>query len=272
MGKKIGIDAGGTLIKLYYDEKERFHYKKYSLEQIDQLCLWLNMLLKHRKICLTGGKSYLIKEKLSHTVNVVDEFFAMTLGAKYLLKKEGKYPKGNNGFILVSIGTGTSIYYVKQDHYERLYGTGVGGGTFLGMGTIIAGNNNFNELLSLAQKGNREQSDLLVKDLYASETPPLAGELTAANFGKVHRQTRHTSAKIADHMAALMQMIGETILLLANQAAKTYNTKYIVFVGSMLEGNGLLKEIFISFREFLDFQPIFLEKGAYVGAVGAYHS
>ena len=42
----------------------------------------------------------------------------------------------------------------------------MGGGTFWGLGRLLTGVSNFDELLDLAEQGSREGVDTLVKDIY----------------------------------------------------------------------------------------------------------
>ncbi|WP_010647990.1 pantothenate kinase [Oceanobacillus massiliensis] len=174
--------------------------------------------------------------------------------------------KRSSDYILVSIGTGSSIFHVTAADSERIAGSGIGGGTLMGLGSLIAGNKDFAALTQLASKGNHEHSDLLVKDIYAPNEPPVPGSLTAANFGKAHV---NSSATVEDHLAALMQLIGETILSLAWQAAVSKQIRQIIFVGSTLTGNTPLKNVLGSFQETLLYEPLFPQKGAYAGAIGA---
>lgn len=261
--EKIGIDAGGTLIKVAYEEKGHLHVKTYENTEKARLLQWLHMLAPVAILHGTGGRWHEIAAKVKQSKQSVDEFNALIAGTRYLLQKEGGFQEE---YILVSIGTGTSVFYVNGNTHERVLGSGIGGGTWMGLGSLITSANGFRELVELAGLGDHQKSDLLVKDIYGSEQAPLVGELTAANFGKAHVSKAQTEA---DHVAALNQLIGETILSLAGQVASAKNTKQIVFIGSTLQGNKPLQKVITSFQEMLPYEPVFLEKGAYAGAIGA---
>ena len=261
--EKIGIDAGGTLIKVAYEERGHLHVKTYENTEKAKLFQWLHMLAPDATLCGTGGRWQEIATKVKQNKQSVDEFNALITGTRYLLQKKGTFPEE---YILVSVGTGTSIFYVNENKHERVLGSGIGGGTWMGLGSLITSAKGFRELVELADSGNHQKSDLLVKDIYGSEQAPLVGELTAANFGKAHVLEAQTEA---DHAAALNQLIGETILSLAGQVASAKNTQQIVFVGSTLQGNKPLQKVITSFEEMLPYEPVFLEKGAYAGAIGA---
>ncbi|GAB3062457.1 type II pantothenate kinase [Virgibacillus ainsalahensis] len=263
--RNIGIDAGGSLTKIAYEERGKIHVKTFPSDKMDQLMDWLRIVSPGALLHLTGGKSAYLERTVQQKTFHVDEFEATAEGTRFLLQQEKSVL--DKEFILVSIGTGTSIFHVTQESHVRLFGSGIGGGTLMGLGTLICGKNNFLELVELAGKGNRANSDLLVKDIYAPGKPPLSGDLTAANFGKAHREN---NANETDHMSSLIQLIGESIILLAGQAAAAHNVGKIVFIGSTLNGNRPLKDVLGGYREMLPYEPVFLDRGAYAGAIGAF--
>lgn len=260
---RIGIDAGGSLIKLAYEEAGRLHVKTYDYTEKDRLSQWLQLLTPQAAVNGTGGKWNDVAASLKLNTQSIDEFPAIVSGTNYLLEETNQRL---NEYILVSIGTGTSIFHVEQDSFERLLGSGIGGGTWLGLGSLIAKGKTFRELVELSATGDHENSDLLVKDIYQMDDAPLTGELTAANFGKAHLPGDKSEA---DHLQALTQLIGEVIVSLAGTVAASKTINHIVFVGSTLRGNQPLRDVLSSFQEMFSYKPIFLEKGAYAGAIGA---
>ena len=76
--------------------------------------------------------------------------------------KTGEFP-----YLLVNIGSGVSIICITAaGEWERVGGTAMGGGTFWGLGRLLTGVSNFDELLAMAEEGSREGVDTLVKDIY----------------------------------------------------------------------------------------------------------
>ncbi|MCU9611948.1 type II pantothenate kinase [Caldibacillus lycopersici] len=262
MRRSIGVDAGGSLVKIAFEEKGSIHYKTYPVEDIDTLVNWLKLSASDAIFKLTGGKANYLKERLGNESIMIDEFQTIVDGVRLLLMEQNEVI---NDFILVSIGTGTSIYHVQKDHNERMFGTGIGGGTLIGLGAKLASTSDFHQIIKLAAKGDHKRSDLLVKDIYDRHSPPILADLTAANFGKAHKQ----NALKEDLLASLVQLIGETIILLASSAAQMKNSKTIVFSGGTLAGNTVLKEVLLSFQEMLGYQMIILENGEFAGARGA---
>ncbi|MBI0576978.1 type II pantothenate kinase [Neobacillus cucumis] len=263
---KVGIDAGGSLIKIAYQEKNRMHYKRFPIFEMEIAIAWLKIVAPNVKAALTGGKANIIQQDFFPDEIIIPEFLATCEGAKLLLQEEGE--KWEDPFLLVNIGTGTSWHVVKGNKYERILGSGIGGGTFTGLGSLLTKVEDFQELTILANEGDKSKVDLLVRDIYESAEPPIDGNLTAANFAK-GKKVKHTDA---DQMAALSNMITETIVLLTLQAAAIHQVNQVVFIGSTLVGNQSLRKGLEFYMNRLGLTGVFLKKGEYCGAVGAYFS
>jgi pantothenate kinase len=89
--------------------------------------------------------------------------------------------------LLVSIGSGVSIIKVHDfNHFERVSGTMIGGGTLIGLANLLTGNREFDKIIAKAQTGNNAHVDMLVKDIYGENSPfHLKGDLLASSFAKV---------------------------------------------------------------------------------------
>ncbi|MDR7000708.1 type II pantothenate kinase [Neobacillus niacini] len=263
---KVGIDAGGSLIKIAYQEKNRMHYKKFPITEMEKAISWLKIAAPNAKAALTGGKAHIIQQNFYTEEVIVPEFQATCVGAKLFLQEEGK--KSEDPFLLVNIGTGTSWHIVRGEEFERILGSGMGGGTFTGLGSLLTNVEDFSELTKLATEGDRGKVDLLVRDIYESAQPPIDGNLTAANFAK-GKKVKHTDA---DQIAAISNMIVETIVLLTLQAVTIHQVRQVVFIGSTLIGNQSLRKGLEFYMNRIGLTAEFLEKGEYCGAVGAYFS
>src|SRR5699024_6446052 len=122
---KIGIDAGGTLIKAVYVENETIHYRSFRSQAMDDVVKWINEHFKNPAICVTGGKSQVLAEKLNMPAKKVIEFDATTQGITYLANQQ-EQPIGNN-FLFVNVGTGTSMHYVHASSQELGGGSSICG-------------------------------------------------------------------------------------------------------------------------------------------------
>lgn len=264
MNNRIGVDAGGSLIKIVYEENGRMHFRKQPNSELDDALQWLKITAPNKPIYLTGGKAGTIQANYFPEAKGVDEFSAVCEGSQYLKMREAM--TAGEPYILVNIGTGTSWFTMKGEQYERVLGSGIGGGTFMGLGKILSEVDGFSELVSLAAKGDKGNVDLLVKDIYYPEKPPIHGELTASNFAKIQEVPSSSSA---DKMASLNNMIAETITLLTVQVASIHNIHQAVFIGSTLAGNNPLRESLNTYCKMSGIDPVFLKNGEFSGAIGA---
>jgi type II pantothenate kinase len=261
-----GIDAGGSLIKMVYQENGRMHFKKFPINEQDSAISWLKLSVPSLTVSLTGGKSSIIQKKYFPESVIIPEFQATCEGTRFLLEAENK-SIGDN-YLILNIGTGTSWHVVKGDKVERILGSGIGGGTFTGLGSLLTKVRGYRQLTCLAEEGNKGNVDMMVKDIYESAEGPVNGELTAANFAKGIR----LKPSEADRMASLSNMIAETIVLLTSQAATIHQVKSAVIIGSATVGNNPLRQALVSYMNMVGVTPVFLEKGEYCGAIGAHIS
>ncbi|KAL5962476.1 4'-phosphopantetheine phosphatase [Taenia solium] len=160
-------------------------------------------------------------------------------------------------FLLVNIGSGVSFLKVEADaSYKRVGGTSLGGGTFWGIGSLLAGGQmSFDELLELADKGDHREVDMLVKDIYggAYESLGLAGDVIASSFGLAARrpnETRRPADMVKALLVAISNNIGQLACLYALQSG-------VISFAVNYWSNGALK-------------AMFLRHEGYLGAVGAF--
>ncbi|MDO6654967.1 type II pantothenate kinase [Anaerobacillus sp. 1_MG-2023] len=264
MANKIGIDAGGTLIKTVHLKNEKYCYQTFATSDINDVASWVK---NHgeAKLMITGGKQMALAKLVENDVEMVPEFEATTSGIRALVDR-AKLPLPDN-YLVVNVGTGTSIHSVNGQSAERLGGTGVGGGMLMGLAYLLTGRTDFQEITRLAEKGDRNGIDLKVKDIYG-EASPIGGDLTASNFGFIDR-IKKQEVKDEDVLACLIGMISESILMMAIPFAKTISTSNIVFIGSTFQSNPLIREQLERYEELFDIKAYFPHRGQFSGAVGA---
>ena len=88
-------------------------------------------------------------------------------------------------YIIVNIGSGVSILLVNSaTDFKRIGGTSVGGGTFLGLSALLAGTQSFEEAIALAEKGDSNRVDKLVRDIYGGDYAQfgLSGDVVASRY------------------------------------------------------------------------------------------
>jgi type II pantothenate kinase len=175
------------------------------------------------RVMMTGvGSSYYSKEIYGLPSIGVQEFHATGTGALYL--------SGLPRAMSVSMGTGTAMVYAEGGKEMRyLGGTGVGGGTLLGLAKTLLGIESVEHLDLLAQEGDLSRVDLRIGD-FARTAPieTMSADLTAANFGKVS-----DLATKADLALGLFNMVYETVGMMAIFAARGCGVRDIVLSGNL---------------------------------------
>jgi len=143
----IGIDIGGSTTKIV-GMKDGVLAGASSVRASDPLTsaygAFGKFLSDHQlglsgvdQVTFTGvGSSFLQGQQIFGVpTRKEDEFRSIGLG--------GKYISGLSKCIVVSMGTGTAIISVDDGKIEHICGTGVGGGTVLGLGERLCGSHSF---------------------------------------------------------------------------------------------------------------------------------
>lgn len=174
------------------------------------------------KVSVTGvGAKYITKPLYGLPCETVPEFRSIGLGGLYLSEL--------NDVIVVSMGTGTALVHaIRGAEIEYLGGTGVGGGTLSGLSRQLIGIDSVCHLSELALGGDLDHIDLRIKDITAASYSTLPENMTAANFGKVSEL-----ATKEDLALGLINMIFETIGMMAIFAARAYHVANIVLTGNL---------------------------------------
>ncbi|MGX5450048.1 type II pantothenate kinase [Bacillus cereus] len=251
MERTIGIDAGGTLTKIaYFNKKKLLTFEKFYSHEQHKIIDWIKNNNGIKQICITGGKSKLLQQLLTGSYKIIElsEFEATLAGVQFILKEE---QHTINNFILTNIGTGTSIHYVYNEQYIRAGGTGVGGGTIMGLSKLLTNIDHFEDVIPLTKVGSRKELDITVGDIYGGILSPIDNNLTASNFGKAAITESNNSS--SDILATVQGLVGEVVTALSLQFAETKNIEHIIS----------------SYTEYQNKTPIFLQDGGNSGAIGA---
>lgn len=177
--------------------------------------------------------------------------------------------------LVVNIGSGVSILAVhSKDNYKRVTGTSLGGGTFLGLCSLLTGCESFEEALEMASKGDSTQADRLVRDIYGGdyERFGLPGWAVASSFGNmIYKEKRETVSK-EDLARATLVTITNNIGSVARMCAVNEKINRVVFVGNFLRVNTLSMKLLAYALDYWSkgqLKALFLEHEGYFGAVGA---
>ncbi len=264
----MGVDIGATLAKLAVRPCGADFGFEWMPSAEPQRRLERIREIGPESIGLTGGGATRIDEALTSPRQVLSEFEAWKTGARKFLDVE-EIPEGSN-YLLVSLGTGTSVLLIHDDTATRIGGTALGGGTILGLGAALVGTNDFAELCALASRGARSAIDLVVSDIYRSGEIELPDDLTAAAFGKLGIiDEPHGEKAPEDLAAAIMGLVGENVGLICVGISYATQVENIVFGGTTLRENPAIAKTLEFVTRTAGRRPAFLPHGEYTGAVGA---
>jgi type II pantothenate kinase len=201
----------------------------------------------------------------------VSEFTCVGLGGLYL--------SGLQEAIVVSMGTGTALIHAKaknldesgapivsneQDtEIEYLGGTGVGGGTLIGLTKKLTGVATIEHIEQICRDGNIENVDLRVGDISRDSFPNMNEKLTASNFGKVS-----DLATPSDIALGVANLVAETIFMMAIFAARSFGLKDIVLIGN-LSTLPPVRRVFDELQDSFGVRFIIPENSQYGTVIGA---
>jgi len=236
----IGIDVGGSTTKIVgmqTDDNGKVHlldpqfvrandaitsiygaFGKYTMEN--------NLALSDiHQVLMTGvGSSFIDKPLYNLPCKKVSEFTCVGLGGLHL--------SGLDEAIVASLGTGTALIHAKRKNgitkTKYLGGTGVGGGTLIGLSRKILGVDTIEHIEALCEGGDLNKVDLRIGDISGDNTLQINEELTASNFGKLS-----DIANKHDIALGISNMVAETIAMLAIFAARSYNINKVVLTGNL---------------------------------------
>ena len=231
MGLVIGIDIGGSTTKIVglQDGKVVSLLKVKADDQLTSAYGAFGKFLSVNdlsisdvvQVMLTGvGASYVKDDLYSIPTQKVDEFRAIGFGGQYL--------SGLDEAIIVSMGTGTAFVKAKGNEAEHLGGTGVGGGTLLGLSYKMLGSRDFETIVKMAEDGDIRHVDLTIGDISVGKVHNMELETTASNFGKLSDMA--TSADIA---IGIINLVFQTIGMFSVFAIRSCDVRDVVLTGNL---------------------------------------
>lgn len=267
MSVVIGIDVGGSTTKIvgYTDEGKLISMLK--VEAADPLTSAYGALGKFinenglalsdvQQIILTGVGSSLFKKNIyGIPTSSVDEFEAIGSGGLALSgKKEG---------LIVSMGTGTAFVRAGKDGIRHIGGSGVGGGTVLGLCEKLCGATSFKTVVELAEGGQLDRVDLNICDISKGVISTLTPDTTASNFGKME-----DSVAPQDLTLGVLNMVFQTIGMMAVFACRNDEVKDVVLTGTLTQVP-FAKNVFQALHKMHGINFIIPPNAIYATATGA---
>lgn len=209
-----------------------------------------------RRVAATGaGAASLGEDLLGIPVTLVPEMTAIGRGGTALA--------GVDEALVVSMGTGTALVAVRGDSIQHVGGTGVGGGTLLGLSKHLLNVTRIETIERMAAAGDLQRVDLTVGDIAGGPIGGLPPDVTASNFGKLR-----SDATPEDKARALVNMIAEVIVSLSVTAARGERLTTVVLTGKLLRVGPIVDRIRAAKRLFgLEF--VIPAHADYATAIGA---
>ncbi len=231
MGKIVGIDIGGSTTKIIGLDGGKL-FSPILVKATDPIASLYGALGRFlsdnalelsqvERLMVTGvGAAFIEKSILNIPTTKVNEFQSIGNGGLWLT--------GLDRAIIVSMGTGTAFVVANGEKVTHLGGTGVGGGTLLGLSNRMLNIRNFDDIVELAKSGELNHVDLSIGDMTAGELVGMPPDTTASNFGKLSDM-----ATPADMALGIINLVFQTIGMLSVFASRTEKIPDVVLTGNL---------------------------------------
>jgi type II pantothenate kinase len=264
----VGIDIGGSSTKaVAYEERI---VGKTSVTTTDpyaaaagalaKLFVEIKRSLKDVTcVALTGGGSHgMSSDLLGLRVERIDEMQAIGLGGIELT--------GEDEALVVSMGTGTAVLAVRRRGREinHVGGTGVGGGTLMGLSRSLLNKYEIGTLWKLAKGGDLSKVDLSVKEITGGAVGFLPEYATASNFGRVT-----DDASEHDLALGVVNMVGQVIGTIACLAARASGLEDSIVLVGKVAANPEITDIIQAVGELYGMKMVVPENPDYCTALGS---
>ncbi|MCL2462329.1 MAG: type II pantothenate kinase [Defluviitaleaceae bacterium] len=208
------------------------------------------------KIMITGvGSSFITKPIYGLPTAKVAEFLANGLGGLHL--------SGLDRAVIVSMGTGTSLVLADHENIAHIGGTGMGGGTIMGLSSRMLNIRDIQLIIQTAENGDLSNIDLRVGDLTNDALPGLPSYTTASNFGRIS-----DVASNSDIALGIINLVLQSIGMTAVFSARNTGLDKAVLIGK-LTAIPQCPAIFAALTELFGVSFIIPENSEYATAVGA---
>ncbi len=265
----IGIDVGGSTTKIVgFDENHNLITPLFvrAADQITSIYGAFGKFTSENsieldeisRVMMTGvGSTFVTKPIYGLKCESVPEFECNGRGGLYL--------SGLSDAIVVSLGTGTALVHAKKNNeIEYLGGTGVGGGTLMGLSKQLLKMDEIDHIVELAKDGDLNNIDLRIKDISKQTSfSGLPDTMTASNFGKIS-----DIATKSDIALGIINMVFEVAGMLAVFAARNHNIKDIVLTGNLTRVPQS-KEIFDTLNSMFDVNFMIPQNAQFSTVIGA---
>ncbi len=231
MGVVIGLDIGGSTTKIV-GLRDGEIVAPLLVKATDPVASAFGALGKYlslngldlgriERVMATGvGASFLRGPLLGLRTYRVPEFLAIGLGGLRL--------SGERDAVVVSMGTGTAFVKADAKGIRHIGGTGVGGGTLLGLANRMLNIRDFDMVVELAAQGDLANVDLMIGDITCDAIPGLPTTATASNFGRLS-----DAARREDIALGIVNLVFQTIGVMAVLVTRDGIPMRVVLTGNL---------------------------------------
>jgi type II pantothenate kinase len=182
-----------------------------------------------KRLAVTGGRHRSLPPQIERCTLVrVGEIEAIGRGGQALAGGQRDVP-----LLVVSAGSGTAMVAAQGAQYAHVTGSGVGGGTLIGLSRLLLRTADPGEIDALALAGDPNGADLSLRDVINGQIGLLPPDATAVNFGRLAR--RDLTPRREDVAAALVTLVGQVIAVVAINAARAQQIERIVVIGHLTD-------------------------------------
>lgn len=262
----IGFDVGSSVIKLAAVRADGtvsglFKAEKGDVRPPETLVRDFAASLDLRPggidaVVLTGvGAPRIRGDVAGIPTRAVNEFAASARGALVLT--------GKSEAVVASMGTGTALLRADASGARHLGGSGVGGGTLMGLCRKLYGLSTFEEVMAAAEGGDLDRVDLRIKDIAGDLYLTLPPDRTSSNFGKAL-----VEAGTADMVTGFINMVLETVGVITVMACRGSGVSAAILIGSLTRLSQAGR-VFAAFQANFGIEFVIPERAAFATAIGA---
>ncbi len=245
------IDFGASRIKyLLKDSDTISFFNQGNLAAINLLIQKYNNYSKGIKIICLGAN--INRYSFDYHYEVYDELESIAHLPLYY---------GNTNSLIVNIGTGTSFVHYYNNEIKHLMGSGIGGGTLIGLASRLLDTENIDIINELSKNGDISDINTTISDIGYSNISWLDGTMTVSNFNK--------ATNIQSHIAAgIISLVIEPIISITKSLMINQDYQTVFFTGSTLYFN-LVRELIAKYSKMLNINSKIIDKYEYGTLLGA---
>ncbi|HRP01269.1 MAG TPA: hypothetical protein PLE30_01355 [Candidatus Kapabacteria bacterium] len=247
----LAIDCGTTRIKYILKDKGALSFvSQGNIDNIEQIIDNYRYNNKELEVLILGTNAKLLN--LSVKTTNYDELICTAHLPLYY---------NCNNALVVNIGTGTAFLSIQNNNFRHLIGTGLGGGTLLGLSQRFLCTENVYIINELSRFGKLEAINTTIEDVQYNNVSWLDKSMTVSNFSK---QANSQS----DIAAGIISLVIEPIISICKSLVIGQNYERVYFAGSVLDFN-LARELIEKYSSLLEIDSVIIEKYEYGTLLGA---